>query len=211
MSIMKTINAVLFGVMLFPAVLFAQEQKKAEALTFGNIEKYPKEMVTIQSNGGDTTVMLQYYTTMIVAELPFKNAKDKAKYDKLKRDVKKAYPYALLAKAKLQEYDNQLANIKGEAEKKKFAAKAEKELIDQFEKDMRNMTRSQGRILCKLIDRETKRTTYDLVKTYRGNFSAVMWQGVARIFGGNLKDDYDAQGDDRTIEHVVNLIDLGVI
>jgi len=204
---MKTVNAILLSLIL-PLAALAQEQKP---LTVGDLDKYPKQMVSYTVQNGDTTFKLDMYTTVIVADLTFKNPKDKQKYDKLKRDVKKAYPYALLAKAKLQEYDNQLALIKGENERKAFAEKAEKELIKQFEKDMRNLTRSQGKILCKLIDRETERTTYTIVKQYRGSFAAVMWQGVARIFGGNLKDDYDPNGDERTIEHIVGLIDMGVI
>ncbi|TND09753.1 MAG: hypothetical protein FD123_877 [Bacteroidetes bacterium] len=209
---MKTKNALFFLLGLLPAVSFAQQISEVPQLYVGDVAEYPKEMITYTANGGgDTTVSINYYTTLIVAELPFKNKKDKEKYDRLKANVKKAYPYALLAKAKLQEFDAQAQLLKNEAEKKRFAEKCEKELIKQFEKDMRNLTRSQGRILCKLIDRETDHTTFDLIKQYRGSFSATMWQGVARIFGGNLKDDYDAKGDDKLIEHVVNLIDLGVI
>lgn len=209
---MKTKNALFFLLALFPATLFAQELADQPQLYVGDIAEYPKEMVTYTTSGaGDTTVNISYYTTLIVADLPFKNKKDKEKYDRLKRNVKKAYPYALLTKAKLKEFDAQAALLKTEAEKKKFAEKCEKELIAQFEKDIRNLTRAQGNILCKLIDRETDHTTFELIKKYRGSFSATMWQGVARIFGGNLKDDYDPQGDDKLIEHCVNLIELGLI
>jgi hypothetical protein len=181
-------------------------------LFVGNVEEYPKDMVTYTlDENGDTVVNILNYTCMIVADRTFKNDKEKKKWDKLKRDVQKAYPYAVLARMKLSEMDAQLANIKGEKERKAFNEKCEKELIDQFEKDMRQLTMSQGKILMKLLDRETGSTTYQIIKERRGTFSAFMWQSVAIVFGNDLKDDYDPEGDDAKIEEIVQLIELGLI
>jgi hypothetical protein len=71
------------------------------------------------------------------------------------------------------------------------------------------MTISQGRLLIKLIDRETQNTSYDLIKDYRGKFSAAFWQGIARIFGTNLKEEYDRFGDDALIEIILMEIESG--
>jgi hypothetical protein len=74
---------------------------------------------------------------------------------------------------------------------------------------MRKLTFTQGKILIKLIDRETENTSYDLIRQYRGKFSAAFWQGIARIFGANLKSDYDPTGEDYLIEQIINDLEAG--
>jgi len=74
---------------------------------------------------------------------------------------------------------------------------------------MRRLTFTQGKILIKLIDRETSNTSYELIRQYRGKISAIFWQGIARIFGANLKSTYDPRGDDYLIEHIVREIEAG--
>ena len=85
----------------------------------------------------------------------------------------------------------------------------EKELLDEYEDDLKKLTITQGRILIKLVDRETGATSYELVKELRGSFSAFFWQAFARIFGSTLKAEYDPYGEDRLIEEIVLLIDNG--
>ena len=75
--------------------------------------------------------------------------------------------------------------------------------------DMRDMTITQGRLLIKLIDRETQNTSYTLIRQYRGGLTAAFWQGIARIFGTNLKEEYDPYGEDALIELIVNEIEAG--
>ena len=86
---------------------------------------------------------------------------------------------------------------------------AEKELQSQFGDELKKLSMNQGRILIKLIDRQTGNTSYDLVKQLRGSFSAFMWQGVARLFGSNLKSEYDGSGEDYLIEVAIKQIELG--
>jgi hypothetical protein len=71
------------------------------------------------------------------------------------------------------------------------------------------MTITQGRLLIKLIDRETLNTSYDLIRQYRGTFSAAFWQSIARIFGTNLKEEYDPYGEDAVMEIILNEIESG--
>lgn len=202
----------LFALLLLPVLGIGQELKTQDELYVGDVSKYPASQIKkLPQSAGDTIYEITTYACVISADRVYKNEKERQKIDKMKRDVKKAYPYAILAKAKLSEYETRLAALKTESEKKKYAEKAEKEIVDQFEADIRNMTLSQGKILMKLIDRETGSDSYELIKKYRGGFSALMWQGVARIFGANLKTDYDEAGDDKEIEHIVDLIDLGMI
>jgi hypothetical protein len=86
---------------------------------------------------------------------------------------------------------------------------AEKELKAQFEDQLKDLTMNQGRILLKLIDRETGNTSYQLVKDFRGGFQAFMWQGVARLFGNNMKAEYDPEGEDIIIERAIKLVEAG--
>lgn len=184
---------------------------KAQDLYVGDVSGYPADMRSVTVFNGDTVVHITNYVFTCVDQRTFANAKEKAKWDKLKRDVKKAYPYSVLAKMKLAEMDAQLALVKGEKAREDFSKKCEDELVKQFESDMRNLTANQGRILFKLLDRETGSTTYQIIKQRRGSFSAFMWQSVAIVFGNNLKSDYDPTGDDANIESIVQQIELGLI
>ena len=84
-------------------------------------------------------------------------------------------------------------------------------MFRRYEKELRALTISQGRILLKLVDREINNTAFNLIQEYRGDFSAYFWQGVARIFGDNLKSEYDPDEEDMYIEEIVQLIEAGLI
>lgn len=158
---------------------------------------------------GDTIPYAKLHTVTCSSDRVFKNHRQKAAWDRLKYNVKKVYPYAILASAKLKEYDRVMETIPSEGGKKAFMKQAEKDLKNEFEDELKNLTVTQGRLLIKLIDRETGRTTYDIVKCMRGSFSATMWQGVAIVFNSSLKADYDADGDERNIEQAIRLIEDG--
>jgi hypothetical protein len=100
---------------------------------------------------------------------------------------------------------------KSEREQKRLMEKAEDEIKSEFEKDVRDMTLNQGRILIKLIDRETGNTSYNLVKDLRGTFQAFFWQSLARIFKTNLKESYNpaANTEDKMIEDIIQSIEDG--
>ncbi len=202
-------NALYILILSLPLSLFGQTGGN---LFIGDVNEYPKNMVTYElDENGDTMPHIQHYTCVIVADRVFATNREKIKWDKLKRDVKAAYPFAVLAKMKLAEMDSQLVLITGEKERKEYNEKCEKELTAQFETDMRSLTNTQGKILFKLIDRETGSTTYQLIQQRRGSFSAFMWQSVAFVFGNNLKMEYDPAGEDKGIEDCVKLIELGIL
>lgn len=129
--------------------------------------------------------------------------------DKLMRNVQKVYPYARLTAKLLDEYGNDLAAIQKDKDRDIYLKLAEAELRAEFEQELKNMTVSQGRLLIKLIDRETGQTSYDLVRQLRGSFQAWLWQGVAKLFGNDLKSDYDPEGDDALVELIVRRIESG--
>jgi hypothetical protein len=131
------------------------------------------------------------------------------KYERLILNIKKVYPYALMVRRRLEKVNEDMKNITSEKERKEYIKTVEKDVFAEYEGDMRQMTITQGRLLIKLIDRETQNTSYELIKVYRGKITAAFWQGIARIFGTNLKEHYDAYGEDALIELIIREIDAG--
>ena len=149
-----------------------------------------------------------------VSVLSFKSTEEKKKFKKLERDVIKVYPYALLVGRLLGEYSDVLDSLEGlsyfkrTGKKKKIFKSIEKQLISKYGNRVRKLTKKQGRILIRLIDRETNSTSYQIIKDFKNIFSAGFWQLTARFFGHNLKSKYNPdKGEDKLIEHIiVNLI-----
>lgn len=158
---------------------------------------------------GDTVPVYMLNEVAVFAQLIFKNNREQLKYTKLVRDIKKTLPYARLCRKHITDIETTLSSMTDESAKKQYVKEAEKRLFAEFEKPLKNLTFTQGRLLIKLIDRETGDTSYDLIKDIKGGFSAFVWQSVARMFGSNLKSEYDASGEDSKIESVIYLIDLG--
>ena len=131
------------------------------------------------------------------------------RYQRLIYNLKKVYPYALVVRARLGAINEGLVNIPDERDRKKYLRKAEKDIFGEYEDDVREMTITQGRLLLKLIDRETLNTSYELIRQYRGNISAAFWQGIARIFGTDLKAEYDPFGEDAVMEIVLKELEAG--
>jgi hypothetical protein len=111
----------------------------------------------------------------------------------------------------MQQYEMLAAQVSEPRQKRELLKKAEDQMKAQFEKDLRDMTVSEGVILIKLIDRQTGESSYELVRELKGKMSAFMWQGVARVFGHDLKSEYEAEGDDVWIENTIELIENGTI
>jgi Domain of unknown function (DUF4294) len=132
-------------------------------------------------------------------------------YTILEMRVLKVYPIAKVAAMKLKEYNSVYVTFKSDRERKDYVKKIEKDLYSEFESEIRTMSIAQGRILIKLIDRETGQSSYEIIKEFKGGFSAFFWQGIARLFGHNLKSEYDAANEDKMIEYIVWQIDQGLL
>ncbi len=159
--------------------------------------------------GVDTFAYLSLPIVSVEAPMPFATKRKYAEWTRLKHNVKKAYPYAILASARLKQYEMILEKMENEKERKAYMAVAEKQLQKEFGDELKKLSVSQGRILIKLIDRETGNTSYTLVKQLRGSFSAFMWQSLASLFGSSLKTEYDPEGEDRLIEVAIKQIESG--
>ena len=160
-------------------------------------------------NGSDTIVNATLATIVITASS--KSRSTARLYDKLQRKIIKTYPYARAAADVMEMYEKICTIVTDSKERAKLLDMAEEEMKKTFEKDLRKLTISEGVILIKLIDRETGRNSFEVVQELKGRFSAFMWQSLARIFGHNLKNEYDAIGEDLQIENIVREIEDGFI
>lgn len=126
-------------------------------------------------------------------------------------NFKKVYPYALKAKVIIQEADSVLANSNfNKREREKYLKEYEKRLFKEFEKPLRSLSYSQGRLLLRLLDRELGLSAYYLIKNYRGGAAAGFWQGVSKLFSSDLKRRYDKFGADKPVEELVEMYHKGV-
>jgi len=139
------------------------------------------------------------------------NPRQLREYTLLEMKVKKVYPIAKVAAVKLAEYNRVYATFKTERERRSYVKGVEKELFLEFEDELRKMKVSEGRILIKLLDRETGNSSYEIIKEFKGGLSAFFWQSVAKLFGHDLKAQYDPVMEDRIIEYIIAEIDLGMI
>ena len=158
-----------------------------------------------------TAMVSRSCVSLIFPPGKFDTRKEAARFDRLVYNIRIVYPYAKLAGMKLKQIKSVLDTIKNDKQRKAFLRKSEKELDAQFGDQIRDMTYSQGKILIKLIYRETGASTFVIVKELKGGFNAFIWQTLARIFGYDLKTIYDPQGQDEPIERVVQMIDAGAI
>jgi len=171
----------------------------------------PESFYLIQKvdRDGVTLPEIEIKEVTVVARPSRANRADFRRYQRLVNNIKRVYPYASIVRQKLEKVNEELQNITNEKERKKYIKTVEKNVFGEYEDDMRQLTITQGRLLIKLIDRETQNTSYTLIKEYRGWLFAAFWQGIARIFGTNLKDEYDAYGEDALIELIIWEIDSG--
>lgn len=145
---------------------------------------------------------MYYYTLPDFIVEAQKDTDYQKKYQRLVYNVRKVLPYAKMASFRFQLMEQNLQVLPTEKARKEYLKRTEKAVKDQFMDDLKNLTRSQGRILIKLLYRETGKTAYDLLETYRGDITAWYWQGMAKVFDANLKEEYDPV-EDWQIEQII--------
>jgi hypothetical protein len=158
---------------------------------------------------GDTILYSQIEEIYIFRTPKFENKRDWRRYHRLVRNVKVVFPYAKMAGEKYDSVEAHFMTLHTEKEKKAYIKQVEQEIMDEYEDDLKGLTITQGRILLKLIDREVGETSYDLLKEFKGFFSAFFWQTLARIFGHNLKSEFDPEIEDKLLNEIVILIENG--
>lgn len=172
-----------------------------------------------QSQNTKLPYVIEGFDTIPVVNLPLVDISDFSPdymknlqaYYRLRFNVIKVYPYAKLAATKINELNDQLAKLPDNKERRRYTKEFEKQLKKDFAAQIENLSVNQGKIFIKLIDRETGHTSYELIRELKGSFNAFVFQTAARIFGHNLKDTYNAEGDDKAVENIIHQIETGQI
>ncbi|MBR3828083.1 MAG: DUF4294 domain-containing protein [Bacteroidales bacterium] len=192
---------VLFTALFAPTMLYAQQPVGSNrVLSYASVVD------------GDTIPLVHLKTVVIARKWALLTDKEIRKNQKLIRNVKKVLPYAKEARRRLQELEKEMAGMSAKKQKE-YVKQVEQEVLDDFYEDLEKLTFSQGKVLLKLVDRETGNTSYTLVADLRGKFRASFYNTFARMFGFNMKERYDPKNnkDDNLLERVVRSVELGKI
>ena len=159
---------------------------------------------------GDTIYYDTIAASKIYSRIPKQKGREWKDYYRLVHNFSKAYPYALVARKLVTEADSTIAadRLKG-VKREKYVNEVQKEIFDVFEGQMRQLTVSQGALIMKLVDREVGKSSYDIIKGYKSGIAAGFWQGIAKIFGSDLKKPYDPEGEDLLTEELVKMWENG--
>ena len=180
----------LLVVILVLAFVSAKGQKQVEARVIDN----------------DTIPYFKLPVVRIMDKIGEKGEARRQRYHELIYDVKAVYPYARFFAQKMRELDSTLKTIADDDERKAFLEQEEKKLRQDLTEELKDLTYDQGHILIKLINRETGKTSFELIKRYKNGFNAMMWQSAAAVFGMNLKDEYDKDKEE-AIEKILDALE----
>lgn len=159
---------------------------------------------------GDTTFVDQLDPVWIFPKGRKMKSGDWRQYYKTVYNFNKVYPYALVGRKMMAQVDSVIAaDATKKSQRTQYINDVEKELFRLFEKDIRNMTVSQGLVLMRLVDRECGMSAFEIIKSYESGFAANFWQLVAKLFSQNLKTRYDPLGEDKKLEELVQIWDSG--
>ena len=157
----------------------------------------------------DSILHFSMHEIEIISPYKFKNKRQERKYSQLEQDVLKTYPFALIVSSELNLVNSELDNVYTDKTKRKTYIKWYQDYVYKTYIDsLKTLNTQQGRLLLKLIHRETGKTPYELIKSYRGGLNAFFWQSAAFMFGANLKSDYKPE-DEAMIEHIIRRYKAG--
>lgn len=162
---------------------------------------------------GDTVRMTYFKDFYVYPPMKFKNKKQEEFYWRTVRDVRKTLPYAKLAYAALTETYEYIQTIPDKKARERHLKQLEKDIVNQYKPVVKKMTKGQGKILLKLINRETDQNSYHIVKAFLGSFRAGFYQAVGRVFGMNMKSGFNPSKneEDAIIDRIATLIEQGAI
>ena len=167
----------------------------------------------IEPSTGDTLAMIVFNPITIYPRERFRNKAEEKQYWKMVRDVKKTLPYAKLISSTLLETYEYIDTYQTQKQKQAYLTRFEKELFKQYKPQMNKMTKNQGKLLIKLINRETNQSSYSILKAFLGTFRAGFWQTFSKFFGASLKAGYHPNKDkkDAMIERICVQVEQGTL
>lgn len=150
-------------------------------------------------------------TCLYLPPIKIQNQKEEIEYNRLVRNVKKVYPISKEIHRAIIETYEYLQTLPNEKARQKHIKRVEKGLKEQYTAQMKKLSFAQGKLLIKLVDRQSNQTSYELVKAFMGPFKAGFYQTFASLFGASLKKEYDPLGEDKLTERIVLMVESGQI
>ena len=171
-----------------------------------NAKAQEPELLELYTDGKDTMPMVSLKAVEINEQMGEQGKATRARFTEMIHDVREALPYARFFARKMRRLDSTLSTIESREARNAFLKKEEKKLKGELKSELKDLDYDQGRILIKLISRETDRTTYELIKRYKSGLKATMWQTAAKVFSMDLKETYDKQ-EEEALERILKAID----
>ncbi len=168
-----------------------------------------KKQVKAIIENGDTVALYELPTVWVYPPMKFKNKREEKYYWRTVRDVKKTLPLSKYIKEVIIATNDTLMKLPTKKERDKYMRGFEKRIYKQEYGRMSKLTLRQGMLLIRLVDRECEATTFELIKAYRGSFTAGFYQMFAKMFGASLKTEFGSHKDDATVERIINLVESG--
>jgi hypothetical protein len=192
-----------FSLLVIICVILTFQRTSAQGIT-DSLSKGKNDTIRVALTMVDGVLIpwVTFREVVITENRVFQTPAQRARFNRLRYNVLKVLPYAAFARDRYARLNQDLAHAKTRKEQRILTRQCEREIKDMFNKEVKNLTVSQGAILIKLIDRETGYTTYQLAKEMKGGMNAFFYQSVARIFGHNLKEKYDP-AQERDIESII--------
>lgn len=216
----RLIISALIAALMLAAPHHAEAQKRhsgvkaqvrmSKASSMPQLDRDRENYLQYVVEGKDTIYIDELPASKVYSRIPKQKGREWRKYYRLVHNFSKTYPYALVARNLVIKADSTIAadNLK-RSKREKYINEVQKELFNVFEKPLRNLTVSQGALLMKLIDREVGKSSYNIIKDYKSGIAAGFWQGIAKLFGSDLKKPYDPEGEDKAVEELVAIWEAG--
>lgn len=187
----------------FLSILFLTITSSASAQEY-KIPSYFRNFINVDSILFNTREVVIFFPEVIVLpQKVFKNERERRRYNRLVRNFKVVYPYALQIGETYRNIEDSIIRISNPELRKRYIKLREKQIMDYYKPQLTQLTLSQGVLLVKLLDRQTGSTAFEIIEELKGSVKAFFWQGFALLFGNNLKREYDSKGEDKDIEYLV--------
>jgi hypothetical protein len=195
---------ILFFIVLVSGRLSAQNETVFDT----TIIHHDGRVMTIRINGTDTVIVATIPEVVIKSPPVFSNDEEYRQYMRYRRYAMQVLPYAIESIKLYRRYEEETKDMKS-GKAKKYAKTIQKEVKDEFTDPLKNLSRTQGKILVKMIERHLDTPTYDILKDVRGGFNAMKWQTVGKLYGYDLKEGY-IEGQDRILDMILRDFEITV-
>ncbi|MBD5218267.1 MAG: DUF4294 domain-containing protein [Bacteroidales bacterium] len=209
---MKTVRLIALLLLSFCALTAPKVLAQEESAPTLKVKAY-KGYYRFVDQYGDSVLMTVIRDVYVYPPLKFKNKKEEEYYWRTVRDVRKTLPYAKLAFNTLCETYEYIQTIPDKKQREAHLKRLEKDIFERYKPAVKSMTKSQGKVMLKLINRETDQSSFNIVKAFLGSFRAGFWQTFGRFFGVNMKTGFhpEKNAEDATIDRIANLIEQGAL